>query len=168
MPSWQRLSRNRAAKRGVDFTQHQHLSTLYHMHRRIAEMYAKPGPVQRTEDAGAPPPHASPPHPATSPYTGPGAQRGAPRSRPPTAPSSSSRTLEPPAPPADSYSKRRVQNTASALKTAILDEIVANRIYEGQRLKALFRSYLKLNAGESFFPTLQQVIEELSVELGVA
>ena len=33
----------------------------------------------------------------------------------------------------------------------------ANRIYEGQRLKALFRSYLKLNAGESFFPTLQQV-----------
>lgn len=33
----------------------------------------------------------------------------------------------------------------------------ANRIYEGQRLKALFRSYLKLNAGESFFHTLQQV-----------
>lgn len=33
----------------------------------------------------------------------------------------------------------------------------AHRIYEAQRLKALFRSYLKLNAGESFFPTLQQV-----------
>jgi len=44
----------------------------------------------------------------------------------------------------------------------------ANRIYDGQRLRALFRSYLKLNAGEPFFLTLQRVIDELSVELGVA
>lgn len=67
VPSWQRLSRNRAAKRGVDFTQHQHLSTLYHMHRRIAEMYAKPGLTQRVAGAGAPRPHVGAPRPATSP-----------------------------------------------------------------------------------------------------
>ncbi|KAL4423944.1 hypothetical protein ABPG75_001245 [Micractinium tetrahymenae] len=192
MPSWQRLSRNRAAKLATaDFTQHQHLSTMYHMHRRIAEMYAKSGLVQRGEGGGAPPGCGSAcggcasaaSRPATSPYAAPGASRRAQASRPSTAPSSSGAQGLPgeagmavrvagaaPAsstPPAPSYSKRRVQNTAAALKTAILDEIVANRIYEGQRLKALFRSYLKLNAAESFFPTLQQVIEELSVELGI-
>ena len=29
------------------------------------------------------------------------------------------------------------------------------RVYEGARLRALFRGYLKLNAGEAFYPTLQ-------------
>jgi hypothetical protein len=34
-----------------------------------------------------------------------------------------------------------------ALKTAILNEIIENRIYEEKRLRQLFRSYLKLNSG---------------------
>lgn len=39
-----RLSRNRAARRAVtDLTHHNHLSTLYHMNRRIQEMYSKSG-----------------------------------------------------------------------------------------------------------------------------
>ena len=41
----------------------------------------------------------------------------------------------------------RVKNTAQALKTAILGEIIESRIYEEARLRALFRSYLKLNSG---------------------
>lgn len=68
MPSWQRLSRNRAAKRAADFTQQQHLSTLYHMHRRITEMYAKPGPAPRGEVAEAAQAHRNACRPATSPY----------------------------------------------------------------------------------------------------
>ena len=47
-------------------------------------------------------------------------------------------------------------------------EVVEHRIYEGQRLRALFRSYLKLNSGEAFYPTLAEVVEELRQELGVA
>lgn len=53
-------------------------------------------------------------------------------------------------------------------QAAILDEIVEHRVYEGARLKALFRSYLKLNSGEPFYPTLLEVVEELRAELGVA
>lgn len=63
---------------------------------------------------------------------------GARASRPTTAPSSSRGLQQEPGqavpvagaafggspPPASGYSKRRVQNTAAALKTAILDEIV--------------------------------------------
>lgn len=41
------------------------------------------------------------------------------------------------------------------------------RVYEGARLRALFRQYLKLNAGESFYPTLTEVVAELREELGV-
>ena len=41
-------------------------------------------------------------------------------------------------------------------------------MYEGARLKALLRSYLKLNSGEPFCPTLAEVVEELRAELGVA
>lgn len=43
-----------------------------------------------------------------------------------------------------------------------------HRVYEGARLKALLRSYLKLNSGEPFCPTLAEVVEELRAELGVA
>ncbi len=50
---------------------------------------------------------------------------------------------------------------------AILDEICEHRIYEAARLRALFRSYSSLNAGEAFFPILNTVIGELRVELGV-
>ena len=41
-------------------------------------------------------------------------------------------------------------------------------MYEGERLRGLLRGYLRLNAGEAFFPTLVTVVEELRVELGVA
>ncbi len=54
------------------------------------------------------------------------------------------------------------------MQAAILDEIVEHRVYEGARLKALFRSYLKLNSGEPFYPTLVEVVDELRAELGVA
>jgi hypothetical protein len=41
-------------------------------------------------------------------------------------------------------------------------------VYEASRLRALLRSYLTLNSGEAFFPTLSGVVEELRRELGVA
>jgi hypothetical protein len=74
----------------------------------------------------------------------------------------------PPLPPPPSFVQRHVQNTAVALKAAILDEVVEHRIYDSQRLRALFRSYLKMNAGEAFYPALAAVVEELKNELGVA
>lgn len=43
-----------------------------------------------------------------------------------------------------------------------------HRVYDGARLRALLRSYLKLNSGEAFYPTLVEVVEELRAELGVA
>ena len=50
----QRLSRNRAAKRAAsDVTLHSHLSTLYHMNRRIYEMYSKSGLGQHQQQGGA-------------------------------------------------------------------------------------------------------------------
>ena len=71
-------------------------------------------------------------------------------------------------PPLPSFTQRRVQHTAAALKAAILDKIVEHRVFEGERLRGLLRGYLRLNAGEAFFPTLVTVVEELRVELGVA
>ncbi|KAI3423853.1 hypothetical protein D9Q98_009687 [Chlorella vulgaris] len=212
----ERLSRNRAAKRAAsDFTVHNHLSTMYHMNRRIYEMYSKAGLLGQaqgsssprsasrpssslagrsssrcggcqTPGASGPPPPSragiavsisrpASPHRFTAPAT----------NRPATAPggqyvstlpqksgvavrvqaADGGRLTTAAAPP--SFVKRQVQSTATALKTAILDEICEHRIYEAARLRALFRSYLSLNAGEAFFPVLNTVIGELRVELGV-
>jgi len=61
-----------------------------------------------------------------------------------------------------------LQPSSALVQAAILDEIVEHWVYEGARLKALFRSYLKLNSGEPFYPTLVEVVDELRAELGVA
>ncbi|GAB4813757.1 hypothetical protein N2152v2_000803 [Parachlorella kessleri] len=79
----------------------------------------------------------------------------------------SSSLAEPPVAPVASFTERRIKNTAQSLKTAILNEIIENRIYEEKRLKQLFRSYMKLNSGEAFYPTLCSVIEDLRQELDV-
>ncbi|PRW61222.1 Origin recognition complex subunit 1 [Chlorella sorokiniana] len=206
----QRLSRNRAAKRAVtDTTLLNHLSTLYHMNRRIYENYKKAGlladggsastPASRPATAGGSRPATAPSAAAALHYrydTQPAAaarQAGArgharAQSMPPRSAGAAVAAAEaealiaavrpaaeaprpdtaPPAPAPPSFVRRHVQNSRSALKAAILDEIVEHRVYEGARLKALFRSYLKLNSGEPFYPTLVGVVDELRAELGVA
>ena len=53
------------------------------------------------------------------------------------------------------------------LKAALMAEIVAGRMYEEDRLAALFRRYLRSNSG-SAQDVLQDVIRDLQVELDVA
>ena len=53
------------------------------------------------------------------------------------------------------------------LKAALMAEIVAGRMYEEDRLAALFRRYLRSNSG-SAQDVLQDVLRDLQVELDVA
>lgn len=75
--------------------------------------------------------------------------------------------LPPPERPATSYSERRIKASAQAMRAAILGEITERRCYDQARLRQLLKSYLVLNSGEAFYPTLQKVVASLREELGV-
>eukprot|EP00887_Chlorella_sp_A99_P001592 scaffold8.g1592.t1 len=166
LPTARQLSRNRAAKRAVaDLTAAQHRQNLFHMNRRVTEMWARAGllptkpqrSVGMVEDSGRDmtlTPRSCDPPACPLPCA-------APCACPPAQPA---RYIER---PATRFLERRIKCSRSAMRAAILAEVVERRIYEGDRLRALLRSYLSLNSGEPFFATLCEVVAELQQELGL-